>query len=83
MIKHIGKKAHIWPRKRHESTCNMTSNGVTTPTNEVPEPDNFRSRSKSLDVSYGHRILNDCDATYKIFDSIVREGNSHRNIFFI
>lgn len=74
MIKHIGKKAHIWPRKRHESTCSMQTAGVVTPTNEVPE--NFRSRSKSLDVSYGHRILNDCDATYKIFDSIVREGNS-------
>lgn len=72
MIKHIGKKAHIWPRKRHDSTCNIT-NGVTTPTNEVPE--NFRSRSKSLDVTYYHRILNDCDATYKIFDSILREGN--------
>lgn len=72
MIKHIGKKAHIWPRKRHESTCNMATT-ATTPTNEVP--DNFRSRSKSLDVtSYGNRILNDCDATYKIFDTIVREG---------
>lgn len=74
MIKHISKKAHIWPRKRHESmSCSMTTNGATTPTNEVP--DNFRSRSKSLDVNYGNRILNDCDATYKIFDSIVREGN--------
>lgn len=74
MIKHIGKKAHIWPRKRHDSTSGMASNEATTPTNEVP--DNFRSRSKSLDVNYGHRILNDCDATYKIFDTIVREGNS-------
>lgn len=74
MIKTIGKKAHIWPRKRHESTSNMTTNCATTPTNEVLE--NFRMRSKSLDVSYGHKILNDCDATYKIFDSIVREGNS-------
>ncbi len=76
MIKHIGKKAHIWPRKRHESTCSITANIATTPTNEVP--DMFRSRSKSLDVNYGHRILNDCDATYKIYDSIVREGNSIR-----
>lgn len=75
MIKHIGKKAHIWPRKRHESTCNMTANGgATTPTSDMP--DTFRSRSKSLDVNYGHRILNDCDATYKIYDTIVREGNS-------
>ncbi|KAJ6636538.1 hypothetical protein Bhyg_15129, partial [Pseudolycoriella hygida] len=73
MFKTIGKKAHIWPRKRHESmSCNMATNDTTTPINEVP--DNFRSRSKSLDVSYAHRILNDCDATYKIFDSIVREG---------
>lgn len=74
MIKHIGKKAHIWPRKRHDS-CSTAASELPTPTNEVPE--NFRSRSKSLDVNYGHRILNDCDATYKIFDSIVREGNFH------
>lgn len=49
---------------------------VTSPVNDPQEQ--FRMRSKSLDVSYnagaGHHILNDCDATYKIFDKIVREG---------
>lgn len=75
MLKNFGKKAHLWPRKRHEttSTCNMSL--VTSPVNDPQEQ--FRSRSKSLDVSYittGNPILNDCDATYKIFDKIVREG---------
>lgn len=72
MLKSFGKKAHIWPRKRHESTstCNF---GVTSPINDPQEQ--FRSRSKSLDVNYtGNMILSDCDATYKIFDRIVREG---------
>lgn len=76
IFKNLGKKAHIWPRKRHESTCNMTSTGspiVSSVTNDPQE--NFRSRSKSLDVNYTNNILNDCDATYKIFDKIVREGN--------
>lgn len=73
MLKSFGKKAHIWPRKRHDSTstCNF---GVTSPINDPQEQ--FRSRSKSLDVNYtGNMILSDCDATYKIFDRIVREGN--------
>lgn len=79
MLKNFGKKAHLWPRKRHEttSTCNMSL--VTSPVNDPQEQ--FRSRSKSLDVSYitsGNPILNDCDATYKIFDKIVREGKKRR-----
>ena len=72
LIKNFGKKAQIWSRKRHESTCNISS-GAITPTNDPQE--NFRMRSKSLDVNYYNNILNDCDATYKIFDKIVREGN--------
>lgn len=78
MIKTLGKKAHIWPRKRHESTCSMigdnqhSNNNGTTASNDPQE--NFRSRSKSLDVNYTNNILNDCDATYKIYDKIVREG---------
>lgn len=83
IFKNLGKKAHIWPRKRHESTCNMTSTGspiVSSVTNDPQE--NFRSRSKSLDVNYTNNILNDCDATYKIFDKIVREGNFDNRIGF-
>lgn len=70
LIKNLGKKAHIWPRKRHESTCNMSAD--QTPINDPQE--HFRSRSKSLDVNFTHKILDDCDATYKIYDRILREG---------
>lgn len=86
LFKNLGKKAHIWPRKRHESTCNMGSayggggsvigGGGRNGGDVVNDPqENFRSRSKSLDVNYTNNILNDCDATYKIYDKIVREGN--------
>lgn len=73
MIKSIGKKAQIWTRRRHESTMNFASDLHSS---SCDPQDNFRTRSKSLDVNYTtNRILNDCDATYKIFDKIVREGN--------
>lgn len=71
MIKHLGKKVHIWPRKRHDSTNNMATE--TELIND--EQENFRSRSKSLDVNVKQKkILGDCDATYKVFDKIVKEG---------
>jgi 5'-AMP-activated protein kinase regulatory gamma subunit len=75
IIKHIGKKVHIWPsRRRHDSTSVITSPTSTgiSPLNDPQE--NFRVRSKSLDVKPTNKILSDCDATYKVFDKIVREG---------
>ncbi|XP_037826346.1 uncharacterized protein LOC119614278 isoform X1 [Lucilia sericata] len=74
LLKHFGKKVHIWPRKSHDNTA---SSVCTSPQNDPQE--NFRSRSKSLDVNTinrPNRILEDCGATYKIFDKIVKEGNS-------
>lgn len=73
LLKHFGKKVHIWPRKHHD---NSTSSVCTSPQNDLQE--NFRTRSKSLDVNTinrPNRILEDCGATYKIFDKIVKEGN--------
>ena len=75
ILKHFGKKVHIWPRKSHDHAT--ASSVCTSPQNDPQE--NFRSRSKSLDVntlSRPNRILEDCGATYKIFDKIVKEGNS-------
>lgn len=74
LLKTFGKKVHIWPRKSHDNTTNSV---CTSPQNDPQE--NFRSRSKSLDVNTinrPNRILEDCGATYKIFDKIVKEGNS-------
>ncbi|XP_067614996.1 uncharacterized protein SNF4Agamma isoform X5 [Eurosta solidaginis] len=70
MLKQFSKKVHIWPRKSHDSNSVCTS-----PRNDPQE--NFRMRSKSLDVntlSRPNRILEDCGATYKIYEKIVREG---------
>ncbi|XP_054738444.1 uncharacterized protein LOC129244688 isoform X1 [Anastrepha obliqua] len=70
MLKQFSKKVHIWPRKSHD-----TNSVCTSPQNDPQE--NFRSRSKSLDVntlSRPNRILEDCGATYKIYERIVKEG---------
>lgn len=78
MIKHLSKKVHLWSRSRHDSINeNEISNDRRTSTPEpayVP-PENFRSRSKSLDVTMSRRILDDCESTYKIYNKILKEGN--------
>lgn len=74
LFRHISKKVHLWPRKSNESTG---SSGRASPRID-PEDEYFRSRSKSLDVNTlqrPRRILEDCGATYKIFDRILKEGN--------
>lgn len=75
IFKHLGKKMHVWPRKHHDAQSVCTS-----PQNDPQE--NFRTRSKSLDVntlSRRNRILDDCGATYKIYDRIVKEGKRTQN----
>ncbi|XP_032593039.1 uncharacterized protein LOC6564447 isoform X3 [Drosophila grimshawi] len=70
MLKHFGKKIHVWPRKHTDAQSVCTS-----PQNDPQE--NFRTRSKSLDVNTlnrPNRILADCGETYKVFDRIVKEG---------
>ncbi|XP_075146528.1 SNF4/AMP-activated protein kinase gamma subunit isoform X4 [Haematobia irritans] len=74
MLKSFGKKVHIWPRKPHHDS-DRTNSVCTSPQNDPQE--NFRSRSKSLDVNTlrrPNRILEDCGATYKIYDKILKEG---------
>lgn len=80
MIKHFGKKVNLWPRNRHDS---ITESGAVNNRNNhphTPEPETdpaavFRSRSKSLDVTHTRKILDDCEATYKIYNKILKEGN--------
>uniref|UniRef100_A0A1B0CH11 Putative amp-activated protein kinase gamma regulatory subunit n=1 Tax=Lutzomyia longipalpis TaxID=7200 RepID=A0A1B0CH11_LUTLO len=71
MLKQFGKR--VWQRGKSQDhsphgAINSSLSGANDP------QDNFRGRSKSLDVSIPHRVLNDCGATYKIFDKIVKEG---------
>lgn len=80
MIKHFGKKVHIWPRNRHDSIneneiANNRQNSNNLP--DFPDPqENFRSRSKSLDVQSSRKVLDDCEATYKIYNRILKEGKN-------
>lgn len=71
MIKHFGKKVHIWPRssKHHDSSHTLSSLSAQ---NEAQE--DFRARSKSLDVKPTTKKVHDWGKTYKIYDSIVKEG---------
>lgn len=71
MVKHFGKKMHIWPRHRHESINETISNGTPLETNAEED---FRVRSKSLDVPQTKKILGDCASTYKIYNTILKEG---------
>lgn len=79
MIKHFGKKVHIWPRNRHDSINeNEISSGNRQSSCHTPEPEvqeKFRSRSKSLDVNLTRKVLDDCESTYKIYNRILKEGN--------
>lgn len=78
MLKHLGKKVHIWPRNRHDSINeNEISNDRNTLTPEPTMPENFRSRSKSLDVTMSKKALvDDCESTYKIYNRILKEGKN-------
>lgn len=81
MIKHFGKKVHIWPRNRHDSINEHEIANSTSPTNrnalspEMEPVENFRSRSKSLDVNMARRKVDDCETTYRIYNKILKEGN--------
>jgi hypothetical protein len=80
MIKSFGKKVHIWPRNRHDSINeNEISNSRQSPGQSMDlEPmENFRSRSKSLDVNISRKILDDCESTYKIYNRILKEGKKN------
>ncbi|XP_048004452.1 uncharacterized protein LOC125240562 isoform X3 [Leguminivora glycinivorella] len=84
LIRTFGKKVGHW---RHESgegrrgSCAVPGSG--TKDASVVDSEQFRSRSKSLDADHLHRILKkpvleDCGATYHIYDTILREGQHLR-----
>jgi 5'-AMP-activated protein kinase regulatory gamma subunit len=76
MIKHFGKKVHLWPRNRHDSINEneIVKNASTDVTPDMEPIENFRSRSKSLDVNLTRKVLDDCESTYKIYNRILKEG---------
>lgn len=80
LVRHFGKKVRIFkglgsksPDQNQDRTI-VGSLGATSPLSEGLQGE-FRSRSKSLDVDYGRRVwTDDCDTTYKIYESILKEG---------
>uniref|UniRef100_U5EQL4 Putative 5'-amp-activated protein kinase gamma subunit n=1 Tax=Corethrella appendiculata TaxID=1370023 RepID=U5EQL4_9DIPT len=82
MIKHFGKKVNLWPhRTRHESIGSTTDSKTTdnvlmSPVNLRNENDqeDFRLRSRSLDVQKTKKVSDDCETTYKIYNKILREA---------
>ncbi|XP_022834518.1 5'-AMP-activated protein kinase subunit gamma-2-like isoform X1 [Spodoptera litura] len=80
LIRTFGKKVGHW---RHESgegrRGSCATPAASTDEARAMDSDEFRSRSKSLDGDHSHKILRrqvleDCGATYQIFDEILREG---------
>lgn len=70
LIRHFGKKVHHWRSEGgygRRNSCSEDGNG------KIDEE--FRGRSKSLDGASKKRpIIGDCEATYRIYDSILKEG---------
>lgn len=78
LMRTFGKKVGQW---RHEAGDGRRGSCAipATSTDEPRDSDEFRSRSKSLDGDHSHKILRrqvleDCGATYQIYDEILREG---------
>ncbi|KAL3282854.1 hypothetical protein HHI36_006015 [Cryptolaemus montrouzieri] len=75
LIRHFGKKVHNW---RYSDGYRRNSCSVSEDRN-VPKSEeaDFRGRSKSLDGTLKRphfRPLTDCESTYRIYESILKEG---------
>nr|CAH7757515.1 unnamed protein product [Callosobruchus chinensis] len=73
LIRHFGKKVQHWRSEGgyRRNSCNETKGGE--------EEDQFRARSKSLDYTLKRPTsrtpaLQDCESTYRIYDTILKEG---------
>lgn len=75
MIKNFGKKVNIWPsRHRHDSINETQLPSHKAATAKEARQADFRSRSRSLDVEQVKKLTDDCEATYKIYNNILKEG---------
>ncbi|CAB3259249.1 unnamed protein product [Arctia plantaginis] len=77
----LERKSVIGDTKRLERVAGVSCAIPATSTGEARAMNNeeFRSRSKSLDGDHIHKVLRrplleDCGATYEIFEAILREG---------
>lgn len=79
LIRTFSKKMGHWRHDAGEARRGSCATPVTSTETKPTDSEEFRSRSKSLDGDHLHKItqrsvLDDCGATYQIFDEILREG---------
>lgn len=79
LIRTFGKKVGNWRHDSGEGRRGSCANPVISAQKQSTESDEFRTRSKSLDCEHllqisKRSVLDDCGATYKIYDEILREG---------
>lgn len=70
LIRHFGKKVHHW---RSEGGYRRASCSEDSP-RKGQEEDEFRERSKSLDGAVKRPQVSECEATYRIYNTILKEG---------
>lgn len=72
LIGHFRKKVHNWRSENgyRRNSCSESGNNPG---------DDFRERSKSLDCNIKRPALSDCESTYRIYNTILKEGKC---IFF-
>ncbi|CAH0557201.1 unnamed protein product [Brassicogethes aeneus] len=73
LIRHFGKKVHNWRSEGGYRRNSCSSDDAPSPTED------FRGRSKSLDCQVKRPHFSDCEATYRIYNSILKEGAHIRN----
>lgn len=87
LMRTFGKRVSHW---MHDSSSEVRRGSCATPVPgpeaKTPDSDEFRSRSKSLDYDHINRmtkrsVLDDCGATYQIFDEILREGKVQCDLY--
>lgn len=68
LIRHFGKKMQNWRSEGggRRNSCSESGAGDSG--------DHFRSRSKSLDCNMKKPLYRDCEETYRIYDTILKEG---------
>lgn len=78
LIKTFSKKVGHWRHDSGEGRRGSCADSAASPS--AVQKEKFRSRSKSLDAGHSHKeskraALEDCGATYQIYESILQEGN--------
>lgn len=70
LIRHFGKSVrNHWKSEGGYRRASCSEDSTTCKLEEE-----FRGRSKSLDGTFKKKVLTDCEATYRIYESILKEG---------